>query len=128
MTSENKTTPSSRAYRQVENKSISTTRVSTGRRSSFFDSHRIGIRNDNPQLSNASESEQTSYWRTVVTFWGGLWGLLLGAAFLWAPIVSPFLLAGLAVVWIVIAVWRTKDSIRGVATTRSIKLRRTRRR
>jgi hypothetical protein len=128
MTSENKTTPSGRAYRQVGNNSISTTPFNTGRRSSFFDRDRIGIRNDNPQMNNASESEQTSYWRTVVTFWGGLWGLLLGAAFLWAPIVSPFLLAGLAIVWIVIAVWRTKDSIRGVATTSSIKLRRSRRR
>src|SRR5271155_4267373 len=34
-------------------------------------------------------------------FWGGLWGLLVGAAFFWVPGVGPLLVAGPVIAWIV---------------------------
>src|SRR5271155_4930828 len=34
-------------------------------------------------------------------FWGGLWGLLVGAAFFWVPGVGPLLVAGPLAAWIV---------------------------
>ena len=40
-------------------------------------------------------------WGKLGAFWGGLWGLLFGAAFFWVPGLGPLLVGGPLVSWIV---------------------------
>ena len=40
-------------------------------------------------------------WGKMGAFWGGLWGMLFGAAFFWVPGVGPLLVAGPLAAWIV---------------------------
>lgn len=47
--------------------------------------------------------DRMKYWGKQGAFWGGLWGLLLGAAFLFIPGVGPVVVAGSIVTWIVSA-------------------------
>jgi hypothetical protein len=42
-----------------------------------------------------------AYWGKLGAFWGGLWGLLFGAAFFWVPSIGPLLVGGPLVSWIV---------------------------
>jgi len=41
------------------------------------------------------------YWGKLGAFWGGIWGLLFGAAFFAIPGIGPVLVAGPLVTWIV---------------------------
>jgi hypothetical protein len=45
--------------------------------------------------------DRMKYWGSMGAFWGGLWGLLAGAAFFWVPGVGPLLVAGPIAAWIV---------------------------
>lgn len=45
--------------------------------------------------------DRMKYWGKLGAFWGGIWGLLLGAAFFAVPGVGPVLVAGPLVTWIV---------------------------
>ena len=45
--------------------------------------------------------DRMRYWGKLGAFWGGLWGLLLGAAFFAVPGIGPVLVAGPLVSWIV---------------------------
>ena len=45
--------------------------------------------------------DRMKYWGKLGAFWGGIWGLLLGAAFFAIPGVGPVLVAGPLVTWIV---------------------------
>ena len=45
--------------------------------------------------------DRMKYWGKMGAFWGGLWGLLFGAAFFWVPGVGPLLVAGPLAAWIV---------------------------
>lgn len=47
--------------------------------------------------------DRMKYWGKLGAFWGGLWGLLFGAAFLFVPGVGPVVVAGSIVAWIVSA-------------------------
>lgn len=47
--------------------------------------------------------DRMKYWGKFGAFWGGLWGLLFGAAVLFIPGVGPVLAAGSVVAWIVSA-------------------------
>src|SRR5246127_5912714 len=38
--------------------------------------------------------ERMKHWGKLGAFWGGLWGLLFGAAFFWVPGIGPVLVAG----------------------------------
>jgi hypothetical protein len=38
--------------------------------------------------------DRMKYWGKLGAFWGGLWGLLFGAAFFWVPGIGPVLVAG----------------------------------
>jgi hypothetical protein len=44
--------------------------------------------------------DRMMYWGELGAFWGGFWGLLLGAGFFWVPGVGQLLVAGPAVLWI----------------------------
>src|ERR1700744_5620431 len=47
--------------------------------------------------------DRMKYWGKLGAFWGGIWGLLFGAAFFAVPGVGPVLVAGPLVAWIVAA-------------------------
>ncbi|MBV8115359.1 MAG: DUF3341 domain-containing protein [Silvibacterium sp.] len=47
--------------------------------------------------------DRMKYWGSMGAFWGGLWGLLVGAAFFWVPGVGPLLVAGPVAAWIIAA-------------------------
>ena len=38
--------------------------------------------------------DRMKYWGKMGALWGGLWGLLVGAAFFWVPGIGPLLIAG----------------------------------
>ena len=45
--------------------------------------------------------DRMKYWGKTGAFWGGLWGMLFGAAFLVIPGIGPIIAAGPIVAWIV---------------------------
>jgi uncharacterized membrane protein len=45
--------------------------------------------------------DRMKYWGKLGAFWGGLWGMLFGAAFFVIPGIGPILVAGPLVAWIV---------------------------
>ena len=47
--------------------------------------------------------DRMKYWGKMGAFWGGVWGLLFGAAFFLVPGIGPVLVAGPAAAWIVAA-------------------------
>jgi len=38
--------------------------------------------------------DRMAYWGKLGAFWGGLWGILFGAAFFWVPGIGPVLVGG----------------------------------
>jgi len=38
--------------------------------------------------------DRMKYWGKLGAFWGGLWGILFGAAFFWVPGIGPLVVAG----------------------------------
>lgn len=47
--------------------------------------------------------DRMKYWGKRGAFWGGIWGLLFGAAFFFVPGLGPVLVAGPLAAWIVSA-------------------------
>lgn len=45
--------------------------------------------------------DRMKYWGKMGAFWGGIWGLLFGAAFFWVPGIGSLLVAGPLAAWIV---------------------------
>jgi uncharacterized membrane protein len=45
--------------------------------------------------------DRMKYWGTQGAFWGGIWGMLFGAAFFAIPGIGPILVAGPLVAWII---------------------------
>jgi hypothetical protein len=45
--------------------------------------------------------DRMKYWGKLGAFWGGLWGLLFGAAFFWIPGVGQLVIGGPLVSWII---------------------------
>jgi hypothetical protein len=45
--------------------------------------------------------DRMKYWGSLGAFWGGLWGMLFGAAFFWVPGIGPLVIGGPLVSWIV---------------------------
>lgn len=50
-----------------------------------------------------STGDRMKYWGRLGAFWGGIWGLLVGAAVLFIPGVGPIVVAGSVVTWIAAA-------------------------
>lgn len=50
-----------------------------------------------------STGDRMKFWGKAGAFWGGIWGLLFGAAFFAIPGIGPVLVAGPLVGWIVAA-------------------------
>jgi hypothetical protein len=47
--------------------------------------------------------DRMKYWGSLGAFWGGLWGLLFGAAVFWIPGLGPLVVGGPLVSWILAA-------------------------
>jgi uncharacterized membrane protein len=47
--------------------------------------------------------DRMKYWGALGAFWGGVWGLLFGAAVFWVPGLGPLVVGGPLVTWIVAA-------------------------
>jgi uncharacterized membrane protein len=47
--------------------------------------------------------DRMKYWGKMGAFWGGIWGLLFGAAFFFVPGIGPVLVAGPVAAWVVAA-------------------------
>jgi uncharacterized membrane protein len=45
--------------------------------------------------------DRMKYWGKLGAFWGGIWGLLVGAAFFFIPGIGPVLVAGPLAAWII---------------------------
>jgi hypothetical protein len=45
-------------------------------------------------VSYYQTGDRMKYWGKLGAFWGGLWGILFGAAFFWIPGIGPLVVAG----------------------------------
>ena len=62
-----------------------------------------GYETENRVIGYYNAGDRMKHWGKFGAFWGGIWGLLLGAAFLIIPGVGPVLLAGPLVAAIIAA-------------------------
>jgi uncharacterized membrane protein len=73
---------------------------------SGFDIKKISIvgkdyHTDEHVVGYYNAGDRMKYWGKMGAFWGGIWGLLFGAAFFVVPGIGPILVAGPLVAWIV---------------------------
>lgn len=59
------------------------------------------VHTDERVVGYYNAGDRMKYWGKTGAFWGGLWGLLFGAAFFWVPGIGPLLVAGPLAAWIV---------------------------
>jgi hypothetical protein len=74
--------------------------------SSGFDMKKLSIVAKNPHVEENvvgfySTGDRMKHWGKTGAFWGGIWGMLFGAAFFAIPGIGPVLVAGPLVAWIV---------------------------
>jgi hypothetical protein len=60
-----------------------------------------GYHTDEQVVGYYNAGDRMKHWGKLGAFWGGLWGLLFGAAFFWVPGIGALLVAGPVVAWIV---------------------------
>ncbi len=53
-----------------------------------------GYHTEEEPLGFYDVGDRVKFWGTQGAFWGGLWGLLLGAGFFWIPAFGPLVVAG----------------------------------
>jgi hypothetical protein len=73
---------------------------------SGFDIKKISIvgkdfHTDEHVVGYYNAGDRMKYWGKMGAFWGGIWGLLFGAAFFVIPGLGPIIVAGPLVAWIV---------------------------
>jgi len=73
---------------------------------SRFDMKKLSIVAKNPHAEEQvvgfyNAGDRMKHWGGAGAFWGGMWGLLFGAAFFAIPGVGPVLVAGPLVAWII---------------------------
>ena len=73
------------AVRQLLGKGFEAEKLSIVGKGYQREEHPIGFYNT---------GERMKFWGGQGAFWGGLWGLLLGAAFFWLPGLGPVVIAG----------------------------------
>ncbi len=59
------------------------------------------VHTDEQVVGYYNAGDRMKYWGKMGAFWGGLWGMLFGAAFFWVPGFGPLLVGGPLVAWIV---------------------------
>lgn len=80
------------AVKELQRSGFDMKRLSIVGRDYHTDEHVVGYYNTGDRMK---------YWGKTGAFWGGIWGLLFGSAFLLIPGVGPLLVAGPLVGWIV---------------------------
>jgi hypothetical protein len=80
------------AVKELQRAGIDMRALSIVGKDSHTDEHVVGYYNTGDRMK---------YWGKAGAFWGGLWGLLFGAAFFAIPGIGPVLVAGPLVAWIV---------------------------
>ena len=80
------------AVKELQRAGIDMRTLSIVGKDSHTDEHVVGYYNTGDRMK---------YWGKTGAFWGGLWGLLFGAAFFAIPGIGPVLVAGPLVAWIV---------------------------
>jgi len=73
---------------------------------SGFDMKKLSVvgkdfHSDEQVVGYYNAGDRMRYWGKMGAFWGGLWGMLFGAAFFWVPGVGPLLAGGPLVAWMV---------------------------
>ena len=71
-----------------------------------FDMKKLSIVGRNPHAEEQvvgfyNAGDRIKHWGKTGAFWGGIWGMLFGAAFFAIPGIGPVLVAGPLVAWIV---------------------------
>jgi len=79
------------AIRELESSNFDIKKVSIIGRDSYTEDNVVGF---------YKAGERMKYWGKLGAFWGGIWGLLVGAAVLFVPGVGPIIVAGSVVTWI----------------------------
>src|SRR5271166_3331538 len=80
------------AIDELKKSSFDVTKLSVVGKDVHTEDHVVGYYNTGDRMKS---------WGKSGAFWGGLWGLLFGAAFFWVPGVGPLLVAGPLAAWIV---------------------------
>lgn len=79
-----------------------------GLRQSGFDIKKLSIvgkdrHTEEHVVGYYNAGDRMKYWGGLGAFWGGLWGLLFGAAVFWVPGFGPLVVGGPLVGWIITA-------------------------
>ena len=80
------------AIRELQQSGFDMTQLSIVGKDYHTDEHVVGYYN---------AGDRMMYWGKLGAFWGGLWGMLFGSAFLLVPGLGPLLVAGPLVTWMV---------------------------
>ena len=85
-------TEAERAIKELQKSGFDIKKLSIVGKEYHSEEHVIGYYNTGDRMK---------YWGKMGAFWGGIWGLLFGAAFFAIPGIGPVLMAGPLVAWIV---------------------------
>lgn len=71
-----------------------------------FDTKKLSIvgkdyHSDEHVVGYYNTGDRVKYWGKMGVFWGGLWGMLFGSAFLFVPGIGPIVVGGPLVAWII---------------------------
>ena len=80
------------AVKELQRSGFDMKKMSIVGRDYHTDEHVVGYYNTGDRMK---------YWGKLGAFWGGIWGLLFGAAFFAIPGIGPVLVAGPLVAWII---------------------------
>ncbi len=82
------------AVRELQKAGFDMKKMSIVGKDYHTDEHVVGYYNSGDRMK---------YWGKLGAFWGGIWGLLFGAAFFVIPGIGPVLVGGPLVAWIIAA-------------------------
>ena len=85
-------TGAEQAVKELQTSGFDMKKLSIVGKNTHAEEHVVGFYNTGDRIE---------YWGKAAPFWGGIWGLLFGAAFFAIPGVGPVLAAGPVVAWIV---------------------------
>jgi hypothetical protein len=80
------------AVKELKNGGFNIKKLSIVGRDFHTEDHVVGFYNTGDRMK---------YWGSLGAFWGGIWGLLFGAAFFFIPGIGPVVAGGSIVSWIV---------------------------
>lgn len=85
-------TQAEQAVKELQSSGFDLTKLSIVAKNPHAEEHVVGFYNTGDRMK---------HWGGIGAFWGGLWGMLFGAALFVIPGIGPLLVAGPLVAWIV---------------------------